>query len=278
MKILTSLILLVILASCSDSNTATTSTSGGGGSAGDFIGTMRLSDYRGRIMADQSGVTVQIEGTSFSAVSDASGNWVIHNLPTGNYAISFSKPNFCTRRNPSYSFVGGSAPARYRDPYSNSGNTILPIDLGELPKFTVTLDAITMPVLITKDTGSKKYSYWVSGRVFAHTSANTPDSTNVGMFLIISKQPDLRIEDTSSYISMTYSNAQNKATTDSTVNLAADLYYPAQQLKGVQPGDVVYFKAYPVINGIYQFNSITNKIEILGNGPTPSNVLSATLQ
>src|SRR6478609_2741609 len=114
MKIITFLtLLLFIAAGCSDSNTTTTSS--GDGVTGDLIGTVYLSDHRGRSMTNHSGVTVQIEGTSFSAVSDVNGNWVIHNLPTRTYAITFSKPGFYIRRNPSYTFVGGE-PVRYIDP------------------------------------------------------------------------------------------------------------------------------------------------------------------
>src|ERR1043165_9958033 len=133
MKIFLLFLLLLVAAGCSDSNNATTETTGGGvGSSGDFLGNLRLYDHRGRPMVDRSGAKVQLEGTSFSAITDKNGDWVIHNVPTRTYAISFSKENFSTRRNPSYTFVGGE-PVRYRDPdtYNYSpGNPIESVEIG----------------------------------------------------------------------------------------------------------------------------------------------------
>ncbi len=277
MRLLSILILLSsIIAGCTDSDTTTTA-SNGGASAGDFIGTMRLTDHRGRTMADQSGVTIQIEGTSFSGVSDVHGDWVIHNVPTGNYAITFSKPNFYTRRNPSYTFVGGSAPARYRDPAVNTGSgPVSPVPLGRIPQFTVTLDAITMPTKTeTVDALNNKLVTYTLGTVFAHTSVDTPDSVDLGMYFIISKNPELRIEDASTYLVMATAITKNDVSTDTTVNLGYALQYYSLEYFGIQAGDVVYFKAYPVIGYPNQFNSITNKFEYIGYG-APSNVLSAT--
>lgn len=276
MKILSILLLLFVLAGCSDdSSTAST----GSSSTGDLLGTMQLTDHRGRLMSDHSGVTVQIEGTSFSAVSDVNGNWVIHNLPTRTYAITFSKPNFYTRRNPSYTFVAGE-PVRYLDlsiPYG--GYNIPSIPLGALPQFTITLDGVVLPAIIEKiDSLNKKTIIYTSGTIFAHTSANTPDSVDVGMYLIIGKNADLRIEDISTYSYLVPVLSKTPVPADTSINLTQNLYYSTVQHYGLQAGDMLYFKAYPTIGTPGQFNRITNTFEYIGNGPTPSNVLSGILQ
>jgi hypothetical protein len=277
MKILSLLFLVIVIAGCSDSNNSATSTSAGS-STGDLLGTMQLSDSRGRNMADGSGVTVQVEGTSFSAVSDVNGNWVIHNLPTKTYAITFSKPNFYTRRNPSYTFVAG-APVRYQDyPPYYPGQLISPTLLGELPQFTVSLDAVTMPIKTEKvDSFNRKTFTYTNGKVFAHTSDNVPDTAVIYMYLIISKKPELHIEDSTSYLLMVFATGQTY-TTGAGLDLAAELPYLQLQSYGIQPNDIVYFKAYPVIGFPLQFNSITNKNEYIGYGPTASNVLSGTFK
>ncbi len=276
MKILSSLLLLFALAGCSNSDETSTTSGSNTGSTGDLLGTMQLTDHRGRTMSDHSGVAIQIEGTSFSAVSDASGNWVIHDLPTKTYAITFSKPNFYTRRNPSYTFVGG-VPARYIDPSAYFlGTPFTPIPLGELPEFTVTLDAVTMPSKVI-DNVKKTISY-LPGKVFAHTSDTAPDSADIGMYTIVGKRPDLRIDDTTSYFFMAVASTRMTAPGDTTANLIANLSYLQLQSYGIQPGDVVYFKAYPVVGFPYQINTIANKYEYIGYGTTSSNQLSATMQ
>jgi hypothetical protein len=279
MKIFYLLALLFVAAGCSDSNTATTETTGGGvGSSGDFMGNLRLYDYRGRPMADRSGAKVQIEGTSFSAITDKNGDWIIHNLPTRTYAISFSKENFSTRRNPSYTFVGGE-PVRYRDPDTYNdvpGNPIESADIYELPRFTIQVDAVTMPTVRTVDTLGQTLTLYTYGALFAHTSDNTPDSATIGMYVIAGRDSNLRIEDTSTYFLKRYVITSGSYSTDRSVDLAVSFNY-SDITGGVQPGKRVYFKAYPVNGYQFQFNQITNTLEYFGNGPTASNVLSAIL-
>ena len=53
------------------------------------------------------GVTVSIEGTSFSTMSLKDGSWEITGVPAGIYTIRYSKPGFFTIKNYTVQFVGG---------------------------------------------------------------------------------------------------------------------------------------------------------------------------
>lgn len=54
-----------------------------------------------------SGITVTIEGTSHSAVTDDSGYYTLHNVPTGTYNVRFSKPGYGDVRWMAMTVTGG---------------------------------------------------------------------------------------------------------------------------------------------------------------------------
>ncbi len=54
-----------------------------------------------------SGVTVALEGTGYSAVTDDSGYFILHNVPTGTYNVRFSKPGYGDVRWMSTTVTGG---------------------------------------------------------------------------------------------------------------------------------------------------------------------------
>lgn len=56
---------------------------------------------------EHSGVTVAIKGTSFTAVTNAAGEYTINNVPPGVYVLTFAKPDFdSTKTTVEYSGVG----------------------------------------------------------------------------------------------------------------------------------------------------------------------------
>jgi hypothetical protein len=256
------------LAGCKDSSTALNS--GGETVFGDLLGTILLTDQHAHSMSDNRGVLIQIEGTSYSALSDSAGNWVIHNLPSRSYAITFSKPGFYTRRDASFSFMAG-VPVRYRELYGDGITR-----LGALPEFTVTLDAIVMPT--AKYIDSLKMTIYTTGSLYGHTSNNAPDSTTVGMYVLISKNPNLNIDDPSSYFFIMPVNGLIYATHDTVVNLGTTLSYSWFYSEDVKAGDMIYFKAYPVIGNPMQYDPIENKNVFIGYSSQASNRLSATMQ
>src|SRR2546421_435380 len=92
------------------------------GQTGDLTGRVKLSSANG-YSPDFGGVTIAVEGTSFSATSDSAGYWTIKDLPSGTYSVSFSKPSFDTWKNTAYQFVGGSV--SWIGPYGNGSAVLL---------------------------------------------------------------------------------------------------------------------------------------------------------
>jgi hypothetical protein len=271
MKILSLLVLILVAAGCSDSSNNSTSSGNGSSVTGDLLGSVILTDHRGRPMRDYSGVTVQVEGTSFSAVTDTAGNWVIHNLPSRTYAITFSKPDFYSYHDKSFSFLGG-APVRYITPRLQNPY----VYLGGLPRFKVTLDAILMPEKTTTDSGNT--FLFTNGTLYAHTSDDGPDSTNVGTYVIISRDPNLRIENPSSYFYLMSVNGYTYATRDTIVNLSTTVGYGWFAVWNVHPGDTIYFKAYPVLGNPMEYDVIKNTEVFIGYSSAASNVLSGVMK
>jgi hypothetical protein len=74
---------------------------------GKLTGSLELHTLDGSLLADASGVTVSVEGTSCKAISAADGTWHIDGLPSGTYMIDYSKTGFAGFRILGYQFTGG---------------------------------------------------------------------------------------------------------------------------------------------------------------------------
>jgi hypothetical protein len=86
---------------------------------GNLIGMFSLVfDQFGKPMTDKSGIEALVEGTTpeKKAITDASGRFIIEDLPTGTYNLIFSKPGFQTVKIFSLQFVGGEMPLYYSAP------------------------------------------------------------------------------------------------------------------------------------------------------------------
>jgi len=74
---------------------------------GNLEGICSLIDEYGIPVDDNSGITISIDNTDYTTETDAEGYWLLENLSTGTYSISFSKPGFCLSKEVDYQFVGG---------------------------------------------------------------------------------------------------------------------------------------------------------------------------
>ncbi|HWF45111.1 MAG TPA: hypothetical protein VG537_10760, partial [Candidatus Kapabacteria bacterium] len=76
----------------------------------DDLGTLRgnltLVNVNGDTLSNYAGATVQVEGTSFHAMSNATGDWQIDNVPAGIYNLLLTKQGFDTLIIPQYQFSG----------------------------------------------------------------------------------------------------------------------------------------------------------------------------
>ncbi|MDP4221188.1 MAG: carboxypeptidase-like regulatory domain-containing protein [Bacteroidota bacterium] len=155
---------------------------------GDLKGTVGLVDSHGNQVADKSGVLVTAEGTTLSATSDADGNWIIHNLPTQTYTIAFSKAGYGTKKNTSFSFVGGGTVA-----FGDRMTLYQPLG------FTVTLDSATPPEKPVYDASGTLLSK--SGVLYGHISGATlADSNLIKCLVFMGTSSTIDTQDTSSYV------------------------------------------------------------------------------
>ncbi len=74
---------------------------------GDLVGFAYLRTIDGKAPNDYSGITVTVEGTGSSAVTDADGRWVLSSLRTGTYTLAFSEAGYGTAKSVGFQFVGG---------------------------------------------------------------------------------------------------------------------------------------------------------------------------
>jgi hypothetical protein len=102
LPILSILLAVALLGSCKSS----TSTGESNAVTGTFKGNVALVDARGDTLPNYSGATVSIEGTSFQATSNDTGEWEIDNVPAGVYNLILTKPGFDTLVIPQYEFTG----------------------------------------------------------------------------------------------------------------------------------------------------------------------------
>jgi hypothetical protein len=148
---------------------------------GDLKGTVGLIDLHGNEISDRSGVFVQVEGTGFSALSDSAGNWIIHNLPTQTYSVSFSKTNYGTVRNTSFSYIGGGTVS-----YGARVYLYQPVN------FTITLDSVSA-VFDSPD-------HWNNyGYLSGHISGAVLDSAIVQAYVFFGTSPNITFGDTSTW-------------------------------------------------------------------------------
>jgi hypothetical protein len=103
-KILCLLFSYCALAGCSDSSEDVSTASSQKGPVSGYVG---LIDAQGNSIADRSGVTVSVSGTSITATTDGTGKWTAPDIPLGIHTITFSKSGFGTKKEFSYAVVGG---------------------------------------------------------------------------------------------------------------------------------------------------------------------------
>jgi len=93
------LLLLVTTAfyACQKDNTTETA---------DLTGYAYLYDVNGVRQTDNSGISINIEGSSVSVTTGTDGKWSMHGLNIGNYTFAISKPNFNTVKCQGFKFSG----------------------------------------------------------------------------------------------------------------------------------------------------------------------------
>ncbi len=92
---------------------------------GTLMGKVSLNDLHCNSIANCSGVTVAIEGTTFSAETDSTGAWSMTGIPAGIYNVIIAKPGFDTTLVPKYEFGGdGTQFLEYEIAYERPADSI----------------------------------------------------------------------------------------------------------------------------------------------------------
>jgi hypothetical protein len=212
---------------------------------GDLVGYAYLYDVNGYRSADNSGITVAVEGTSISAVSTSDGRWVLSSLTTGTYTIVFSKGGYGTRKSVGIQFVGGGQ--------ANGGSWAL----YQIPAYTVT------GLSATRSTGYVNIAGTLAGTL--PTGSRYP-RLFVGTSSTVSSDPNNNIFSYSMYVSST------------STTLSASISTQYFNSYGIYAGQTVYMVAYAesYYSGAYVDLS-TGGLYYPGLNPTPSNVVSVVV-
>jgi hypothetical protein len=222
---------------------------------GTFRGKVFLYTEQGGYAQNSSGVTVQIEGTPYSAITDSTGSWEIKNLPTRTCSISFSKLGYLTWKNTSYVFIGGGI-LSYGQVY-----------LKPTTKYQVTLDAILLP------------AGYNAGNIYGHVSPKLPSGVYLRVSYLASHKPTMNIDDSTTYSTIT--EAYNYYTTwDTLGNFQSSLPSPGFNTGYPAPftvGDTMYVQAYGYIYTEQYYDIATDKQIVTGYGKG-SNVLSGIVK
>lgn len=75
--------------------------------SGILSGDVELVDEYGLKLADYSGVSVSVEGTSYTTTTNSEGYWRFDELPAGTYILKFTREGFAENRLYNLQFVGG---------------------------------------------------------------------------------------------------------------------------------------------------------------------------
>lgn len=224
------LILLYILSGCKSETIIIP------GSTGTLKGYVVLYDSLGKFVNDRSGVTVELIGASFSAMTDTNGLWTIENLPTRNYTLRFTKQQYATMLS-QVIFVGGGT--IWHRTISD------PIILQSPPVYSLVLDLITIPNHPYTDSLG---SHYPTGAFYAHASGNIPLNINISILFITSKSTNIDVGDASTY-SGTLLGFPTIRVTDLTnpVDFSIALNGSSSLFTKFSPGDSIYVRAYPYI-------------------------------
>lgn len=192
---------------------------------GDMVGYVRLVDVFGNsVYTGLNGIAVSLEGTAYTATTNANGMFTFTGLPTGTYSITASKAGYGTDKSQWVPFSGGDV--------SHPGS----LKLSQLPAFNVaTLTATASGTGIV-----------VTGSV----NSTSPYRRTVGIFVGLANTVSSA---TANYIDFQTANVNANATNFT-------ITFNAQMLAniGATTGTPVYFAAYSINSGASTYVDYAN--------------------
>lgn len=160
-------------------------------------------------------VTVTVDGTNLSTVTDASGNYSIPNVPPGVYNVTFTKPGAGLYKATQVTFPG---------------NGILYNTASVVDKATTVITSA-----VVKDT------MFFSTPQIKFQIATTPLSKSRTFMLVFGKTANIDLADPSSYNNIYTTNMQSGASgINGTTNISGTNY------NAFSSGSTIYVKVYPI--------------------------------
>jgi hypothetical protein len=206
-------------------------------------------DINGRRSADNSGITVSIEGDTVSTTTNSNGRWTLSKLNTGTYTFAFSKPGYGTMKVYGMNLAGGY-------------QSVDTMALYPIPQYT-----ITIPV----DSAPPAGGIYVYG-IFHGTIPSAP-----GFHMFFGKDSNVSADQA------TYSYDYASSMTGSVESIPFEVVFPNELFtqNGFASGDTVYLVAYTDYLIKISYNSEgtvsyldmnTNKIVYPNINPVKSNI------
>lgn len=241
----------------------------------DLVGSVGVIDYRGRNAHNKQGVLIQCLGTPYSCLSDSSGHWILHNLPTRSYSIKFSKEGYISWLDPDYEYIAGVS--SIYNPHDIYGRVYPKIV--QPPRYSIMLDAVTFPKRYYDSTAHQ----WETriGSIYGYTSPDTPDSNSNLIAFYFGHSPAIG-EDTTvkiDYIILTEVSSYSGHDTSITINTSYPMNgYDTTFFSAFHLGDTVYVRAYPAVLNTDPYNPVTGEYYSEPYKTKGSNVLSGVVR
>jgi Carboxypeptidase regulatory-like domain len=221
---------------------------------GNLHGGIELRDECNAVAGSFAGVKITIEGTSFSAVTDANGIWEVKNLPAGTYVISYSKDGYFTEKIEGYQFVGGG------DAYVANNRFTRETSLNQVPTWTFG----QIEALRGQHDSTNTPAPWVILR-----GTMTPSTCGAGRYRTLV----LFLSDNSGVSTTSYKKVMPISVSGDT-QFNATIGSAALRELGFASGSTVHAIAVPATHAGVRRDPATGKEEFQALGSTPSNAVS----
>jgi hypothetical protein len=184
---------------------------------GSVSGFVTLVQTNGTTLANPSGATVAIQGTSLSTTTDSIGKWTISGLTTGTYTVNYSMSGYGSSELADFQFTGGDT------------DFLAKVTLAQPPNFTVALDTVK--------------SVPDSNSLFVFFTTSVPQKMGDTRVLVaVGTSPDVSASNPNDYLySVIY--------TSTNASLSEHIYESDLEYAGFTSGMTVYVVAYPLAYG-----------------------------
>jgi hypothetical protein len=212
-----------------------------------------LDECRSNTDGGGAGVTITIEGTSFTTTTNANGAWEVKGLPAGTYTITYGKPGYFTEKVEGFQFVGGG------DAYVSGHRYARELQLRQIPTWTFgQIEARRTTLDSAHDVGMIRIQ-----------GAMTPLACGPGNY----RTAWIFFNDNSNVSSTVHKNSF-EISPDGGTQLDYPINTSTLHELGFASGATVYAIAYPTSYVQSNRDPFTGAIEVVGVGPTPSNIFS----